>query len=897
MQTRPTKTADRIDDDRGAGLTRRETHPADAAATLDAGAHAPADLWRALATTDGFQSALADAVRELLADTPHRSPEVALSEVGVTAADGGYARLLAGLDRGPESVPYTFATTVTAAFGQGEVTPLGRLPLEAVTDGPLAALEAAGATPTVAVRVGEDFRERRREQRERALSLLARLGEVCEVAVVATGLTARWLAREHRADLPRSFSEACIPGRDLVSPVGDAVDAARERFDADGRAVRLLRDLAAEPDDTLPYGTFPTMLGVSQSRVSQLLGALEEYDLAERHGPKTEQRVGLLPAGRALLEEIDDEIGRQQRLDAEFSETGQPPDSDVLSRPHTRASQDGPGDDPPGAAADAPYRTRFLSRANQAAAGAAATDGAIVVVEGPVPDAAGPEERHTRFVSYDADREEAVVAVRATTPLQYMVSVALGLASPRLFDRALPADRLEAVDDPPAILRDGRCIGALSAEAADDPAVLRDNIVSWGEDLADMTRRLNHGEYDDRNRFCGEILRSAHGLAGTVIHLLDVAGVDVVRELRVPALGDDDLADLARTVSVATAIQSKYGAFTAYRQLFETRERKRQTALSPAVDAADPVGEYIGSLVVRGPSAERFGQHLEGRLASPAPLHDDAPEFAVAVPVATAGREAYTAAVNRMLATKRIRATPDAVTLFQALAADPYAVTEAIRWLGEEEHTRRVRLEEVRVSLANLPPDRLLPSAPPSVSKAVAALLRSSRPLSQTALAEAADVSTRSLRRHLAALEALDMVRDTGEGYRLALPFPEEERGERILPSAMTDDLAAAQDLVFAVTEAVVDDTRRFGDPSDPVGAAFIHFPPDYRGLRAHLPEITPWVDVAKALCNSPAPPTPTVAFGADLEQTALGDGGARESPGVARGHAGLNRAETRPES
>jgi hypothetical protein len=232
-----------------------------------------------------------------------------------------------------------------------------------------------------------------------------------------------------------------------------------------------------------------------------------------------------------------------------------------------------------------------------------------------------------------------------------------------------------------------------------------------------------------------------------------------------------------------------------------------------------------------------------------------------------------------MLATKGIRATPEAVTLFQALAGDVYAVTEAIRWLGEEEHTRRVRLEEVRVSLANLPPDRLLPGAPPSVSKAIAALLRSSRPLSQTALAEAADVSTRSLRRHLGALEALDMVRDPGEGYRLALPFPEEERGERILPAAMTDDLAAAQDLVFDVAEVFVDDTGRFGDPSDPVGAAFIHFPPDYRRLRAHLPGITPWVDVAKTLCNSPAPPAPAVAFGADLEQTALVSPGTTNRP------------------
>jgi predicted ArsR family transcriptional regulator len=50
------------------------------------------------------------------------------------------------------------------------------------------------------------------------------------------------------------------------------------------------------------------------------------------------------------------------------------------------------------------------------------------------------------------------------------------------------------------------------------------------------------------------------------------------------------------------------------------------------------------------------------------------------------------------------------------------------------------------------------------VSKAVGTLLRSTSPLPQTALADAADVLTRSLRRHLDALVALHVVRETGEG-------------------------------------------------------------------------------------------------------------------------------------
>jgi DNA-binding MarR family transcriptional regulator len=810
-----------------------------------------------------------------LAGVPHYARERTLREAGVTAAEGGYARLAVGFDRPPESDAYALAGDVTAAFGSGEVTSLGRLGFDEIGAGPAALLEAADTTPTVAVRLGAAFRERRPEERERTLSLLATLGAVCRVAVLATGLSARWLAENHREQLPAEFSEQCFAPLNGGSPVADAVEAAREAFDADGRAVRILRDLAVEPGESLAYGALVAGHEVSRSRISQLLGTLEEADLVERYGPRTDQRVDLLPAGRAFVDTLDEETGRQQTLDAEFSEPGQSSYRDVLSRPHKSPPRDGPREEPPGEAAGAPYRTRYLDRAGHAAVGGVATDGAIVAAEASLPSVEDAEERHTRFVSYDADREEAVVAVRATTPLQYMVSVALGLASPRLLDAALPADRLAEIDDPPAILRDARCIGGLSAEAVEDPAVLRENLVEWGEDLEAMTTKLRREEYEDRDRFCGEILRSAHGLAGTVVHLLDAAGVDLVRELRVPSLSHGQMESLARTVSVATAIQSKYGAFATYRQLFEGREDKRRTALAPDVDAEDPVGEYIGSLVVRGPSAGRFGYHVEGQLSSPAPVHEDAPEFTVRLSVSTPGRSAYAEAATRSLSTKGLRSTREAVTLFRTLAGDPWAVTEAVRWLGSEEQARRIRLDEVRVGLAALAdhdgPGRLLPDAPPSVSKAVGALLRSSRPLSQSALAETADVSTRSLRRHLDVLVALDLVRETGEGYRLALPFRDGERGEEIVPEALGDGLAARQDLVFDVVATLVDDASRFGDPDDVVHQAFIGFPPDFDALCRAFPALDPWVRVARDLCDEPVPEPSTVSFGPTPSQSPLG--------------------------
>ena len=59
----------------------------------------------------------------------------------------------------------------------------------------------------------------------------------------------------------------------------------------------------------------------------------------------------------------------------------------------------------------------------------------------------------------------------------------------------------------------------------------------------------------------------------TAVHLFDALGIAVTREFRVPSgLDTDALNELATSIGITTAIQSKYGAFVCYRQLFEARE-------------------------------------------------------------------------------------------------------------------------------------------------------------------------------------------------------------------------------------------------------------------------------------------------------------------------------------
>jgi len=286
-----------------------------------------------------------------------------------------------------------------------------------------------------------------------------------------------------------------------------------------------------------------------------------------------------------------------------------------------------------------------------------------------------------------------------------------------------------------------------------------------------MTTDLRRGAYEDRDRFRGEILRSAHGLAGSLAHLFDVFGFDLVREVRVPGgLEERQHREIARSTAVAVSIQSKYGAFGAYRQLFEPREDKRDAAFSPDVDAADPAGTFIGSVVFRGPDVHRLRPSVEAALEHPADLHEDAPEFVVPVTVAATDRRATAEVTTRILSRKRLRPTRAVVSLLDAVVSSPYAVARALNQLGEETTTRDVRPRDVRYALATCSPADLLDDLPPTLGKVLAVLCRTEERLTQREVADRADVSTQSVRTHRETLAALDLVEvKTGDTVRFGL--------------------------------------------------------------------------------------------------------------------------------
>lgn len=812
---------------------------------------APTEIAREFLRSDGVQDAIIDAILDAARGLTPVEFLDHLTEAGLEGSKGGVHVLIRRIATGDPTAMWRFLRFL-AHIGEGHSSRDDLLISPRL-------LAMAAETPAIDVRLERGFFERRREEREVLVEFLAELSRGAAVRVAGSRIEQRRLYEEHRETLPVSREDIATRPEEVTAP---DVDGALVELDPDGREVDLLRALASRPSETAAYtDLYDAFDDVASSRVRQLLGRLAEFGLVEAFGSNRHRRVELRPSGREFLDALAEKIGHQETLSSLVSGTGTSAPKSRGTRPRETSPTDGPG----------PFSDEWLSRAAHHAAVATGESGGVSLVS----DATtGEDHPRTRFTSYDNDQNEAVVAVRATGPLPYMVSSAVALASERFLAEVLPDHRLGGIDISSNLLRNARNIGGLSAEATDDPAVLRKNLVEWGDHLEQLTTKLNHGDYDDRDASRGEIMRSAHGLAGSIVHLLDAADIDIVRELRIPRGLDADsqLRPLAKSIALSAAIQSRYGHHVVYRHLFESREEKRDQAINlPDEIATDPLGDLIGSFVLRGPDVHRLQKHLRPALRHPADLADDAPEIAVSVPIRThQGRPVYAEAVRRMAEEKNLSATREAVSFIQALVATPHDAAEAFRGLArEEKHPGRdIRLDELRVALSSLPEGRLLEDAPPTVSRDIHALLTATEPLTQAELAERADVSTRSLRQHREVLEALDLLDvDAGE-YRLRLTFPDEY--EDVSPSFLESD-ARPVEAIYAVAEELLVDPSRLADPDTRLGRAFT-WPPDLDVLLEAW--WWWWASIPVTLTGSefPEKSTDSVTFGQVSNQASLDD-------------------------
>jgi hypothetical protein len=736
---------------------------------------------------------------------------------------------------------------VTRQLGTG-ATPLGfRTSKEDVTDGAVALLQAAEVMPAVEVTLTAEFASQRPEQRREVLTFLEDLATGCEVTIVTTGTARRCIEEKHADQVPGHVTSACSPRRRRRAHAEAA--AALGTLTRGGTATAILRALSDTPSGSLTYEDIRRELcleAAEESLVRQTAKRLEErHGLAERiERPDGSVALSLLPAGEAVVEELETDAEIRRKASTSWTSSDQRDEPPKILLPcrvfppahdggeETEAAEtagtaaettaDSPAgeitagaagpaagaagaDRPDGEAAEATDDTgyaeglvnvEYMPRDRHEAAAGAAADGEIAVVDAPIER--GDDGRRPWW-SYNADRDELVVGAEYFNPMQVWTALGRALASEGTLGEVLTEDRLEEdlsglETDDRDLLRDARCIGWLP-----DDATVEDFLQELREarkELLDKTSAFHAEEYEDRNEKRSEITRYALGLAGTIVHLLDLLGVDVVREIRVPDYDrnyarDRNRDDLAKTVATGAAIQSRFGHFTAFRQLYEEREEKRSAAMNPRVEPGEAVGSLIGSVVLVGDGLPDLEEELAAHLDGPRDLHPDAPEFGVQIPIQEASRSATARVVQRILRTKNMRPSREAVDVLHGFSSDVYAVAAGLnRALEPEEHRRPIHLDEARRALAILDEDRILPEAAPSARSGVAALLESDRPLSQAELARRAGISTQSWRNHRETLADVGVIREVEEGWRVCLPFSSERHRdvEDVLPWFLTEE-------------------------------------------------------------------------------------------------------------
>lgn len=785
-------------------------------------------------------------------------------ELDVTALDGAYADAAARALRrrdGDETPLWEFLRLTRQL---GRQTTLG-LPssLDDVREGPLQLLAHAEPTPTVVIGLPEDWWDARRNQRERWLAFVRDLAGVLDVRLATTTLDATRLATEHRSDLPAgAVNSAANPrveeGRSAA--VEETASAALDALGRDGPHVQTLRCIADHGPSEVAYACLYAdgRLDVSDSAVRHRVRMLADHDLVATLSIDGDRHVDLRPAGEQLLAWLDADAGDAHdasvgRADAEDETTGADDPAALTSAagntngvsepaeiPERLVSDTSvalPVNDPRNCCACAvlrPARGREGGPSTGAADAAAGRGGGGGAVE----EAWLPARRHHAFaaaapsqglslddrpldewddprgsrVSWAGDREELVVAVEWDGPVSAAVRLCAALTSDRVLNTALTPERLDSaeedlgglVESDAFVLRKTRCLGWLDEDHADGEAFV-DRLRTAREEILRETNYLRDASGDYNADVAKDVLRDAHGLIGTVTQLLDLLGVDLVRQIRLPDYSrnlHDKRETIVRFLATATSIASRYGHYSGYRVLHEERDGKREDLLG-APEVLEPTGDLIGSWVLTGPGVDRLRPaltQLEER--GGLDVQDDATNFAafaVDVPVVDAWRrDAVAETLARLGRMKRLDPTRRAVSLLHSLLGSTVDVADVIGALGGQDagRGRDLDLAELRYGLASLDADRLLPDmSQPALSAVLSTLLDASERLSRREIAERAGVSKRSVSSKLDVLATLGLLdeRDEGEGrtvwYRLRLPTRDERRDEdRPLPRYLGTD-------------------------------------------------------------------------------------------------------------
>jgi len=744
----------------------------------------PSDVWTDLSSD--LLSEIATGVDRVVTDHS-LSPPRALAQFITTNdtptdRDRSIGSIISSLRSGVRSQWWWAAARFVTSLGGGDVLDGGvRTGLDDVCE-----IAQLVETPhPIVITFGEEFKQQRADQRRAICRLISSLTTVTDVYLVAeTYLLEQWLAHTHAADLPGSLTEQRNTRQHGASAKSETVQRAIKRFDIDGGIIELLRSVAGTPTETRTLDVLEAELDVERNTIYNRLHHLREYDLiSDTLSTPDGSAVSLTSTGRAYLDAVYESAGVQTTLEESLIAAGKSSNNMPCNPASTREGGDGGG----WTRNRLPYlhSLRSIPRHQFHAATSTATDSDLSVVDtniGLLADRAAPG------IHYDHDDRTLLVSAEYDNPMSYWVCIARALCNSRIWDWILDPDKLDAphgdkfrslFKDHKEVLRQLRCLGYTPNDITDIEAY-RDYLLEAKDDLLKLTKRLSNGDYpdeQDRSEFRGTILSDAHGLAGIMAHILDLVDVEIVREVRVPRYRQFDRQQrqaLARTIAKGSTIQSVYNEATTERQIFERREGKREQMIAVDADAQDPYADLIGSFVIVGDfktQKDGFVQLLDDVMGSRSP-HDDAPEFNLNLSIkGHLSRSDYAQTVTRLCREKNLKPTPEAISTLAGVCNSPYEVATALNWLQANDDRRTIDSREVRFALSQLDVDDILRGTSSTPRKALMALLNATKPLSQSELADRADVSERSLRDHLPDLLDLGVIDETPTGYRFRLAF------------------------------------------------------------------------------------------------------------------------------
>lgn len=772
-------------------------------------------------------------------------------------------------------------------------------------------------TPVVEVGIGDRFfQNENTDQRRDVLEILNTLATGCQVVVATTRLGARKLHRLHQGSIPRRVTESLNPSMSTLPPdAKDAIRAARDRIDHGSALDRVMRSLAEETSETIAYDLLEHQHGYSRAYVRKLASRLSDLGLVDSVTDYREQRVLILtPLGRKYLNVIPHQETFSHynspnperdtdptEGDSESVTEGGSSSEDSRETPNrhegtTPPSPPTPGDgDPPASTGETAHQREsardddteeamagHVTRERPGRSGYVSVErlglrDAVAATAATQPGEFRLLDRDTSFFQrrgepdsripaarYLPDQQAFVVAVAPKNMLELHVSLARALASPTTFDRILTPEVLEDIldDVPSIIMQRARNIG-LSTDRLENPDEIPAFISDWESRLCDLLSMYRDAKdenapQDRVNRLRGTIIRTAKGLAGSLIHLLAFTDVEIVREVRVPDAirdwgtprstssteKDDRRRAFLESLAKQAAIESQYGHFVPYRALYEQNEDKRNSSIMPSVDHTQPYGEYIGSTLLVGPGITDWEPDLRAALENPGPVHEDAPDLNVRHHIRTsASRRHISMALREILEQKNLSLTREASLLFTSLVGNEYATVAAVFDAlkpSQKQPGREIRSVELRRALTELSPRELLPEHSGRALKDVLhALLRVDEWVSTSELCAEAGISEKTFRETVRdQLKRAGLLAGDGHGWRLTLHFT-DERGYTsrfqypwpLHTRPETGDLPPLEqrlthDVLWSAAQSLPEPPDRYATPGDPLADILYHPPP-----------------------------------------------------------------------